>query len=388
MRRVTLRLLFVAAALLSGTSIHAGEETVTKEVAPQPEADRWHFVLASPGLLAGLNGTVGVNGLDADVDIGFDTILDHLDMVFAARVEASKGRFGIYGELIYLSLSDGAQLSGRLIGNTRFQVDEYLADAGVSWRLIDKPRYSLDIVAGTRYTNLYQRIDLSGKTSVINATSTQFVTNISDRLRDRLNNAISDSSFIGDLRNAVGASITSQLVTNLRDDERSPSIPIAPLAGRLPEKIARAIENVLRAEEARIRAEVDALGLIGAARMAAVQQRVATRQAAIAQNVAATLQRKLNRSFARSDDWFDPYLGLRGRYNFSKVFYTSLQGDIGGVGIGSDLMWQVQGAVGCNITRNIFTEVGYRALSFCYENDGLKFDTVTHGPQIMAGVRF
>jgi hypothetical protein len=51
-------------------------------------------------------------------------------------------------------------------------------------------------------------------------------------------------------------------------------------------------------------------------------------------------------------------------------------------------MWQVEGIIGVNLTRNIFSEVGYRAISFDYENDGLLFDTITHGPQITTGIRF
>jgi hypothetical protein len=384
--RITAALLVTT--LFATAGVFAGEPTYSKEVAPSPDPDRWHFEISSPGFLAGLDGTVGVNGLDADVDVDFDQILENLDMVFAMRVEANKGRFGLYAELIYLSLSDGAQLRDRLVNNVRVQVDEYLADAGVSWRLVDNPRFSVDLVAGTRYTNLYQRLDLTGNTPVINSTSTQFVTDVSAGLRDRLNNAISESGFITGVQSAINARITDQLVTNLRNDQQRPSIPIAPLAGRQPEAIAGAVENVIRVEEARIRAEVDALGLVGAARAAAVNERVTARQAAIAANISASLQSQLNRSFARADDWFDPYIGVRGRYNFSKAFYTAVRGEIGGFGVGSDLMWQVEGVIGCNITRHIFTEVGYRALSFCYENDGLKFDTITHGAQITSGIRF
>ena len=388
-KQTALSLLFstVAAGVLRAGPVELQpKETALRTTATEP--DRWQFLIASPGLLAGLNGTVGINGLDADVGVDFDQIFQHLDWVFALRVEANKGRFGIYGELIYLSLSDGAQFHDRLVNNVAVKVDEYLADVGLSWRLVDKPRFSLDVVSGSRYTNLYQRLALTGKTQVINTTSEQFVTAVSSGLRDRLNNAISESGFISDVQSAISARITNQLVTNLRNDQRSPSIPIAPLAGRHPEAIAGAVEKVIRVEEARIRAEVDALGLVGAARAAAVQQRVAARQTTIAQNIAASLQRKLNQSFARADYWFDPYVGMRGRYNFNKVFYTAVRGEIGGFGIGSDLMWQVEGVIGCNLTRNIFTEIGYRALSFDYENDGLTFDTITHGPQITTGITF
>jgi hypothetical protein len=378
----------VAVAFFAAAPLQAGQEIVSSKEITSPEPERWHFEISSPGFLAGLDGTVGLNGIDADVDVDFDQILENLDMVFAVRLEANKGRFGLYGELIYLSLSDGAQLRDRLVNNVRVEVDEYLADAGVSWRLVDNPRYSIDLVAGTRYTKLEQGLDVTGNMTVINATSAQFVSDVSARLRDRLNDAISESTFVNDLQSTINARITNQLIANLRNDQRRPTIPIAPLAGREPEAVAERVENVVRVEEARIRAEVDALGLVGAAREAAVQQRVADRQAAIAQNISASLQSRLNRSFSRADDWFDPYIGARARYNFSKAFYTAVRGEIGGFGIGSDLMWQVEGVVGVNITRNIFSEIGYRALSFCYENDGLKFDTITHGAQITTGIRF
>lgn len=378
-----------ALALFVIAHLHAGEVTLSsKETAPPPEPDRWQFMIATPGFLAGLDGTVGIDGVEADVDVGTDQILQNLDMVFAIRMEASKGRFGIYGELIYLSLSDGTQFEDRLINNTRVQVEEWLADAGLRWRLIEKPQFSLDLVAGTRYTNLEQQLDITGNTPVITATSEQFVTNISGRLRDRLNNFISESGFISDVQSEITARITNQLVTNLRDNLRSPSIPIGPLAGRHPGVVAGSVENVVRVEEARIRAEVDALGLVGDARIAAVQERVAARQTAIAQNITAALQTRLNRSFARADFWFDPYIGLRGRYNFSKAFYAAARAEVGGFGVGSSLMWQVEAAIGLNITRCIFTEIGYRALSFDYEDDGLTFDTITHGPQITTGIRF
>jgi hypothetical protein len=390
LHRTALGWVVLAAALVASAGAYAGEITLTSKETPPAltETDHWQFMIATPGFMAGLDGTVGVNGVDADVDVGFDKILENLDMVFAVRMEASKGRFGIYGELIYLSMSDGAQLQDRLVNNTRVQVDEYLADAGLRWRLIEKPKFSLDLVAGTRYTNLYQRLDLTGNTPVIATTSEQFVTNISGVLRDRLNNFISDSGFVGQVDNAISARITNQLVANLRDNQRSPSIPVAPLAGRHPEVVGGVVEGIVRAEEARLRADIDALGLVGAAREAAVQQRVAAAQTAIAQRIATEVSRQLNRSFTQADFWFDPYIGLRGRYDFSRVFYTAARAEIGGFGVGSSLMWQVEAAIGINLTRSIFSEIGYRALSFDYNNDGLTFDTVTHGPQITTGIRF
>ena len=102
--------------------------------------------------------------------------------------------------------------------------------------------------------------------------------------------------------------------------------------------------------------------LKGEARRAAVNRIVAAAQAQIANQLAGTLNTKLDQTIARQDDWFDPYVGLRGRYNFNKTFYTAVRGEIGGFGVGADLMWEVEGVLGINLTHCIFTEVGYRAL--------------------------
>ncbi len=51
-------------------------------------------------------------------------------------------------------------------------------------------------------------------------------------------------------------------------------------------------------------------------------------------------------------------------------------------------MWEVEAMLGVNLTRNIFTEVGYRALGADFENNNFVFDTVLHGPQITTGITF
>ena len=61
-------------------------------------------------------------------------------------------------------------------------------------------------------------------------------------------------------------------------------------------------------------------------------------------------------------------MGLRGRYNFNKTAYTAVRGEIGGFGVGADLMWEVEGVIGINLTRRIFTEIGYRALGADFED--------------------
>src|SRR5881394_1960510 len=152
-----IKLFFVAAAVFAVIArLQAGTmELQPKESVPPTitQSEPWQFTIAVPGWMAGLDGTIGVRGVNADIDVGFDKILQHLDMIFAMRAEAQKGPFGIYGEVIYIGLSDNAQVN-RLINNIHEVVNETLVDGALSWRLINQPCGSLDLVAGTHYTNI------------------------------------------------------------------------------------------------------------------------------------------------------------------------------------------------------------------------------------------
>src|SRR5438094_528492 len=390
-RLMRIRLFLFAGTVVAAVGgLRAGTmELQPKESAPPTitQAEPWQFTIAAPGWMAGLDGTIGVRGINADIDIGFDEILQHLDMIFAMRVEAQKGPFGIYGELIYIGLSDGAQING-LINNVHEQVDQTLVDGALSWRLINQPRWSLDFAAGTHYTSIYERLTLNGDVVLIHQTSEQFVNDVAADLRERLDNDISKSEFIAALEDSISSVISSRIGDRLEDHERHPNIPIGPLGGRIRKEVAQIVENYIDLKLDALRARIDALHLEGEARRAAVDRIVNAAKARIANDLAFTLQTKLNRSIARDDFWFDPYVGLRGRYNFNKTFYTAVRGEIGGFGVGADLMWEVEGVIGINLTRSIFTEVGYRALGADYENNGLLFDAVMHGPQITTGTTF
>jgi hypothetical protein len=384
--------LFAGAALALVGSLNAGTlEMQPKESAPPTitESEPWQFTIAAPGWLASMNGTIGVRGVNADIDVPVTEVLQHLDMIFAARAEARKGPFGIYGELIYIGLSDGAQVNG-LINNVHEQVDLTLVDTALSWRLVNQPRWSLDFAAGTHYSNVYERLTLHSDLAAIRQTSEQFVTNVSDDLIARLNNDISNSAFLATLTSTIEADIVSQIDKHgsLDRHQRKPHIPIGPLGGRIEEDVANVIHDFIVAKEAALRIRIDALHLRGEARRAAVNRIVSAAEAKIADQLSTVLNSKLNQSLSRQDDWFDPYVGLRTRYNFNKAVYTAVRGEIGGFGVGADLMWEVEGVLGINLTRSIFTELGYRALGGNFENDNFKFDVVMHGPQITTGITF
>jgi hypothetical protein len=386
-----IKLFFLAGAVFAIIGrVGAGSiEMAPKESVPPTitQAEPWQFTIAVPGWMAGLDGTIGVRGVNADIDVGFDEILQHLDMIFSTRAQAQKGPFGIYGEVFYIGLSDHAQIS-RLINNIDEEVNLTLVDGALSWRLVNQPRGSLDFAAGTHYSNVYERLELHSDPVAIHQASERFVDNISAALRNRLNEDISNSDFIAKLKNKIRTDIANRIGNALERHERKPDIPIGPLGGRIREEIAQRVEHFIELKKVELRARVEALVERGVARRAAVDRVVNAAKARIANQLASRLNKSLNQTLSRDDYWFDPYVGLRGRYNFNKVFYTAVRGEIGGFDVGADLMWEVEGVIGINLTRSIFTEIGYRALGADFEDNGFRFDTVMHGPQITTGITF
>ena len=384
--------LFAGAASAFLGSVAAGTlELQPKETAPPTitQSEPWQFTIAVPGLMPSLDGTIGVRGVNANIDIGLDQILQHLDMMFAMRAEARKGPFGMYAEVFYVGLSDDTQVGG-LINNVHETVNPYIIDWGLSWRLINQPRWFVEFAAGSHYTNVYEQLELHSDPPLIGQTSQKFVTNISDDLVARLDNDISHSEFITQLEATIASDITSQIDKHdsLHRHERKPRIPIGPLGGRIEQDVARVTQDFIQAKEIALRARIDALHLRGEARRAAVSRIVSATEVRIANQLKFTLNRTLSQTISRDDGWFDPYVGLHTRYNFNKMFYTAVRGEVGGFGVGADLMWQVEGVLGINLTRNIFTEIGYRALAADFENDNFTFDIVLHGPQITTGITF
>jgi hypothetical protein len=382
--------LFAGTVLGAVGSLMAGTlELQPKESAPPTiiQSEPWQFTIAVPGWLASMNGTIGIRGVNADIDVPVTEVLQHLDMIFSARAEAQKGPFGISGEVFYIGLSDNTQIN-RMINNIHEQVDLTLVDGALSWRLFNQPRWSLDFAAGTHYTNVYERLELHSDPIAIQQASVRFVNDIAADLRERLDQDISNSEFLQILKSTIRENIISRIGDRLEDHERHPNIPIGPLGGRIRQKIANIVEDFIDLKLDALRVRIDALHLRGEARRAAVARAVNAAKVQIANQLASTLDAKLSQTLSRDDYWFDPYVGLRARYNFNKTFYTAVRGEIGGFGVGADLMWEVETVIGINLTRNIFTEIGYRALGANFEENNFKFDVVTHGAQITTGITF
>ncbi|MDB6175810.1 MAG: hypothetical protein JWL59_5121 [Chthoniobacteraceae bacterium] len=368
--------------LVKGRLGSAGEiELEKKETIPVENPERWQFKPGSPSWLAGVYGDVGVNGDTSHISLGVDTILRHVDFTAAFEGEARKGRFGIENGFLYLGLSDNVGTGG-MLSSVDVQVNEYLIDFSLSWRVVDTPRGWLDLLLGTRYTNLYQEIALHRNDDSIEAESARLVDAASDQIRDRLLGILSNGRFRERIRAAVDARLSDDLEIL---EGRKPVLPIGPLGAAAADRLKARIRSIIEERAAQI-----ASSLRGRARMseAEVRRRVDASKADLERAISRTLKRTLGSTYSKSNDWFDPYIGFRARYNLSNAFYLTGRGDIGGFGVGSDLTWQVYGALGCQLSKRVFAEAGYRCLFVNYRHDGLIYEVYTRGAQLTLGILF
>jgi len=89
-----------------------------------------------------------------------------------------------------------------------------------------------------------------------------------------------------------------------------------------------------------------------------------------------------------SEAWVDPLVGIAGHVKLGGGFALKAEGDVGGFGVGSDLDWQVLGALQYQVDDSLTLEAGYRYLAVDYDDDGFLFDVALQGPIIGGSIRF
>jgi hypothetical protein len=331
---------FAGVLFVAVGAVEAGPvELQPKEMASPPSitsSEPWYFNVGSPGWLAGLSGTVGLQGINTDVDLGFDQLIKHAAGLMSLSVEARKGRFGVYGDMLYMAL-DAAVYPEGMLSKANLVADQWLADGEVYYRIYEGSRGWLDLRAGARYNDLFSSLELFGNPRLIDQAA-------------------------ADLAIAADADLRRVLDRHLRGglDGHEKVLPIPPFGP---------LEKIKILE-----------------RIRAARQNPVTAQAQIAK----VLNQELNRTFSLTERWVDPYIGIGGRYQLTKAFYLTGKVDVGGFGVGSDITTQGSAALGCQITRNIYSELGFRYLYTNYEDDSNRFlwKTVTYGPQITTGIVF
>src|SRR5436190_19105680 len=311
-------------------------ELEPKAMAPPTitDNDHWYFNIGMPGWIAFISGDIGLHGVTSNVGVDFGQIITHVAGIASISAEARKGRFGVYGDLLYMSLSAGIYGDG-LVKKANLTLDSYIADGEVYYRVWEGPDGWLDLRAGARYTNSFTRLELSSADSKINQAAAQLVAAANQDLRGLL----------------------ERLIHGALDPNRPP-IPFPPLGQ--DEKL-RLLRLIIDARRDPVTAQ---------------------------QRITRILQTQLNRGHGLTEYWTDPYIGIGGRYKLSKAFYMTGKVDVGGFDVNSIVTVQAYAALGCHVTRSIYSELGFRYLYDDYDNGGFCYKVSTFAAQRIHGNEF
>lgn len=84
--------------------------------------DGWKHTVVLYGVGASIDGTVGIAGVDANVDVGFDDLLKNLEFGAMAAYRGERGPWSVLTDVIYMRLEQRKNDIGPA-GNTRATVD-------------------------------------------------------------------------------------------------------------------------------------------------------------------------------------------------------------------------------------------------------------------------
>ena len=119
------------------------------------------------------------------------------------------------------------------------------------------------------------------------------------------------------------------------------------------------------------------------------------------------IQKRLD--FSDSIDWVDPVIGIRGRLKIWKATKLFVEGDVGGFDANadtayelhrqgrtivresvdsSDWSYQVAGGLEFQLTRQIWTQVGWRYMKYDYRKAGFTDKIELNGPFLQTGINF
>lgn len=97
----------------------------------------------------------------------------------------------------------------------------------------------------------------------------------------------------------------------------------------------------------------------------------------------------INANIRITDSWVDPVIGMRGTIPLGEGDWKLMwQGDVGGLGMGTNFTWNAQGGALWEASDNFNLILQYRALGVDREtgtegtSDRFAYDTITHGPII------
>jgi opacity protein-like surface antigen len=133
---------------LSLSHAMAGSPTMPVETPiTMPEVSEWQVRAALYGWAQGLDGDIAVQGTSAPVDIGFDDILENLDIAVMGLVEINRGRWGFLADFNYAKISDKVPTGAGVVD---FEEKQFVGNFFVTYEALQTETFKFDVYGGVR----------------------------------------------------------------------------------------------------------------------------------------------------------------------------------------------------------------------------------------------
>ena len=133
----------------AGTSKN-NAETAESGKQPDPNDKGWHVAFAPYLYMTGFSGTIGARGRTVEVDASFGSVLENLSFGLMGTLEARKGKFIIFNDMIWNKLGVERDTPGPLYNTARVDVNLFIFDPEVGYRVYESEGGSFDVLGGVR----------------------------------------------------------------------------------------------------------------------------------------------------------------------------------------------------------------------------------------------
>ena len=156
-----------------GKDLIAGAVTaILLSAGPVAAQDDWQFAVRINGWFPDVSGETAFTppGGDDEFSLNVEDVLDKVEFAALFTVEARKGRWGLFSDLVYSSVGDDAsEVKARPLGRRQtgslestidvdLDVDTWVWMAAGFYRVLQSDSLTLDLLAGMRYIDVEQEL--------------------------------------------------------------------------------------------------------------------------------------------------------------------------------------------------------------------------------------
>lgn len=107
----------------------------------------------------------GKTATGSDIDVGFDDLLDNLQMAFMGSFGVRKGRWGFMADAIYMDVGKDSSFTTSVSGanievDANLDMKTWILTPAVTYTAVENEKVRLDVLGGARYLSMDMTLDI------------------------------------------------------------------------------------------------------------------------------------------------------------------------------------------------------------------------------------